>query len=151
MATFEEAGTNPVYNIGVVRLPGLSTGPSESVGVMQQLFADLLPNKDIVGGQVAQGFVGDVGLPLAEVDGQTGVYEAAPVGGTEGAETYGEVAGLLLLATDAYDGGRVINVVKGGTVKTKVGALRAMGDAQLTALASALGGQYDATFHTIKF
>lgn len=137
------SGVTPVYNMGVHRVPGKGEGEHKQVGVAQQLFADLLPNKDIVGGQVAKGFVADVGAPLKRVG---GLYEVADI------ETEAEdIVGLLLLATDAFDGGRMINVVKGGTVKTKVGALRSLEDADYEALATALGGKYDATFNTIKF
>ena len=142
MADFGTAGTNPVYNYGVVRVPGLSDGASKYVGAVEQLFADLL-EKDIVGGQVAKDFVGNVGLPLANTASKPGHYEAAT--------TDADTVGLLLLATDAFDGPRLINVVKGGTVKTTVGALRGKTDAQLKTLAEALGGKYDAVLKTIKF
>ena len=145
--TFESAGVDPIYNAGVFRLPGLGEGPESSYQGLEQLFADLLPNKDIVGGQVAKDFVGLVGTPLVGT-GTEGVYAAAVY--ATGAYADG-VDGLLLLATDAYDGPRQINVVKGGTVKTTVGALRAMNAAQLEVLATALGGKYDAVFNTIKF
>ena len=144
--TFESAGVDPIYNAGVFRLPGLGEGPESSYQGLEQLFADLLPNKDIVGGQVAQGFVGLVGTPL-KATATVGVY----VPSVFATGSYDDVDGLLLLATDAYDGARQINVVKGGTVKTTVGALRAMNDAQLEALATALGGKFDTVFNTIKF
>lgn len=151
--TFESAGVDPIYNAGVFRLPGLGEGPESSYQGLEQLFADLLPNKDIVGGQVAKDFVGLVGTPLVGTSTE-GVYAAAVYDDTTpGSEVYSGdgVAGLLLLATDAYDGPRQINVVKGGTVKTTVGALRAMDATQLEVLAAALGGKYDAVFNTIKF
>lgn len=151
--TFESAGVDPIYNAGVFRLPGLGDGPESSYQGLEQLFADLLPNKDIVGGQVAKDFVGLVGTPLVGT-GTAGVYAAAVYDdSTPGSEVYSGngVDGLLLLATDAYDGPRQINVVKGGTVKTTVGALRAMDATQLEVLAAALGGKYDAVFNTIKF
>lgn len=143
MANFEDAGTNPVYNYGVVRVPGIGTGTGKSAGAVEQLFADLL-ERDIVGGQVAQNFVGDVGAPLANTASKPGHVELAAPNATE-------VAGLLLAATDAYDGPRHVNVVKGGTVKTTVGALRGKDDAALKALATALNGTYDPVFKTIKF
>lgn len=145
--TFESAGVDPIYNAGVFRLPGMGEGPESSYQGLEQLFADLLPNKDIVGGQVAQNFVGLVGTPLVGT-GTEGVYRASVY--ATGAYADG-VDGLLLLATDAYDGPRQINVVKGGTVKTTVGALRTMNAAQLGVLATELGGKYDPVFNTIKF
>ena len=57
---YETAGITPVYNQGVLRTPGNGTWVHENIGASEQLFADLL-EKDIVGGQVEKGFVGDVG------------------------------------------------------------------------------------------
>lgn len=141
---FSSGGVTPVYNAGVLRVPrGVKKGEDYNVGAPVQIFADLLPDKDIVGGQVDEGFVGDAGLPLKRGATQ-GVYEAADLT----AEPAEEVAGLLLLATDAYDGPRTINVVKGGTVFANRGALK---DLDPEAVAEALGGSYDPFHETIKF
>ena len=139
---YETAGVHPVYNQGVLRTPGSGDWTKEGIGAAEQLFADLL-EKDIVGGQVAKGFVGDVGTPLAR-GASEGVYVKA-------AADSSDAVAVLLLATDAYDGPRFINPVLGGTIKTKVGALRALDDAKLKALATALGGRYDKVQKTIKF
>lgn len=149
--TFESAGVDPLYNTGVFRLPGVADGDETSLQPMQQLFADLMSNKDIVGGQVDAEFQALLGTPLSP-DGVTdGVYVAATYddGGTNTYTT--DVAGLLLLSVDATGAARQINVVKGGNVSTKVGALAAMDATQLGALADALGGKYDAIFNSIKF
>lgn len=140
---YETAGTTPVYNQGVLRIPKNDTvGTKENIGAPQTLFADLL-EKDIVGGQVASGFVGDVGTPLAHDPGKPGQYIKS--------DGDNPAVGLLLLATDAYDGARQINVVLGGTVKTQTGALRALNATELTTLATALGGKYDDVLKTLKF
>ena len=142
--TFEQGGTaRPVYNGGVLRVPGVGTEVDKTFGAPEGLFADLL-EKDIVGGQVAKDFVGDVGTPLVNVAGKPGHYAKAAAALTT-------VDGLLLLAADAYDGPRQINVVKGASVKTTVGALRGLDAAKQEALATALGGKYDSVFKTIKF
>lgn len=147
MAEFNAAGTTPVYNQGVLRMPeGIKEGTSRVAGAPVQIFADLL-EKDIVGGQADTGFVGDAGAPLAHVADKPGHYEVIDT--SEGVS--GEVAGLLLLATDAYDGPRHINVIKGGTVKTHVGALASLDDTNLATLATALNGRYDAVQKTLKF
>lgn len=149
MAEFNAAGTTPVYNQGVLRMPeGIKEGTSRVAGAPVQIFADLL-EKDIVGGQADTGFVGDAGAPLAHVADKPGHYEVidTSAGVTEGVA----VAGLLLLATDAYDGPRHINVIKGGTVKTHVGALASLDDTNLATLATALNGRYDAVQKTLKF
>ena len=146
MAEFNAAGTTPVYNQGVLRMPeGIKEGTSRVAGAPVQIFADLL-EKDIVGGQADTGFVGDAGAPLAHVADKPGHYEVIDTSGE-----LGEVAGLLLLATDAYDGPRHINVIKGGTVKTHVGALASLDDTNLATLATALNGRYDAVQKTLKF
>lgn len=147
MAEFNAAGTTPVYNQGVLRMPeGIKEGTSRVAGAPVQIFADLL-EKDIVGGQADTGFVGDAGAPLAHVADKPGHYSVIDT--SEGVS--GEVAGLLLLATDAYDGPRHINVIKGGTVKTHVGALASLDDTNLATLATALNGRYDAVQKTLKF
>lgn len=141
---FTETGVTPVYNAGVVRVPqGPRKGADKNIGYIPQLFADLLPNKDVVGGQVAEGFVGDVGQPL-----KNGVQPGTYVAVTDLVVDAANVVGLLLLATDAFDGPRFINVVKGGTVFANIGALANFDSA---ALASALGGDYDPIHETIKF
>lgn len=141
---YETAGTTPVYNQGVLRTPGFTDWDKENIGAPQNLFADLL-EKDIVGGQVAEGFVGDVGTLLANDAGKPGHYiKAVEV-------DYTDVVGVLLLATDAYDGPRFINVVKGGTLNAKAGALRALDATKAAAVAAALGGKYDDVQKTIKF
>lgn len=147
MAEFNAEGVTPVYNQGVLRMPeGIKSGESRVVGAPVQIFADLL-EKDIVGGQADKGFVGDAGAPLAHVASKPGHYSVIDT--SEGVS--GEVAGLLLLATDAYDGPRHINVIKGGTVKTHVGALASLDDTNLETLATALNGRYDAVQKTLKF
>ena len=154
MAEFNAEGVTPVYNQGVLRMPeGIKSGESRVVGAPVQIFADLL-EKDIVGGQADMGFVADAGAPLAHVAGKPGHYEPiALVDAQDDPITSfsGDVAGLLLLATDAYDAPRHINVIKGGTVKTWVGALAALGDDALESLATALNGRYDAVHKTLKF
>lgn len=145
MAEFMPAPVGPEYNRGVFRLPHVKT--ESHVGYLQeQLFADLLADKDIVGGQVAEGFVGTVGTPLVETGADTAIYTAA----TDPAALTG-VVGVLLLSTDAYDGPRFINVVKGGTIKTDLYVFRNWTPANFEALADELGGKYDQTFNTIKF
>lgn len=138
---FSNGGVTPVYNAGVLRpASGVKKGKDKFVGAPVQIFADLRPGKDIVGGQVAEGFVGDAGTPLK--NGATpGMYEVAELGTDK-------VAGLLLLATDAYDEARMINVIKGGTVFANRGALA---DLDPEAVATALGGSYDPVHETIKF
>lgn len=149
MAEFNAKGTTPVYNQGVVRMPqGTVEGTSQVVGAPVQIFADLL-EKDIVGGQADEGFVGDAGAPLAHAEEKPGHYTVIDTDAAAG--TFTDVAGLLLLATDAYDGPRAINVIKGGTVKCWVGALAGLNDAALTSLATALNGRYDAVHKTLKF
>lgn len=138
---FSNGGVTPVYNAGVIRAPhGVKKGEDKFIGAPVQIFADLRPGKDIVGGQVAEGFVGDAGAPLKNGT-EPGSYEIAEV-------DTDEVAGLLLLATDAFDGPRMINVIKGGTVFADRGALA---DEDPEAVADALGGSYDAVHKTIKF
>lgn len=140
---YSTPGVTPVYNQGVLRTPTNGAWSAETIGASEQLFADLL-EKDIVGGQVAQGFVGDVGTPLAH--GATpGLYVKADT------TDFNDAVAVLLLATDAHDGARAINPVIGGTIKTKVGALRALDDTKLDALAAALGGKHDSVLKTIKF
>lgn len=152
MAEFEDAGISPVYNAGVMRVPqGTRAGADSGYGIIPGLFADLLTNKDIVGGQVATGFVGDVAQPLKQDGANVGHYVASVYDDTAGSEEYDSVDGVLLLATDAHDGPRFINVVKGGNIRTNIGALKDATAAQLGALATALGGKYDATFNAIKF
>lgn len=146
MATYEEAGRDTVYNAGVLRTPGFRKPvDSQSIAAGEQLFADLLSNKDIVGGQVAEGFVGTVGTPLKRGS-EVGVYEKE----TDLA-TFANTVGVLLLATDAYDGPRQINVVKGGTIKTTLAVFKDLDDTALEALATALDGVYDSWHKTIKF
>ena len=138
---YEDAPTSPVYNAGVLRVPGLSVDGHDSYGAIPTLWADLLPNKDIIGGQVATGFVATLGQPIKQ--GATpGVYVLAD-------ET--NATGLLLMSTDAYDAPRAINVVKGGNVNCEVGALKALSAAKRGTLATTLGGKYDADTKTLKF
>lgn len=144
MATFESAGVTPVYNAGGLRVPGHGPTVDKQYAGTDSIFADLLDNKDIVGGQVAANFVGDTGLPIKF---SSGTYVAS----VWTADAVDKVDGLLLAATDAYDGPRLINVIKGGTINTKAGALKGLNAAKLGALAAAVGGKYDATFNTIKF
>lgn len=145
---YQGPGTaRPVYNVGVVRSPHMDPQPNaRATGVLEIAFADLLPNKDIVSGVVAEGFVGDVLTPLT-YNSDTGNYEASTYEG--GAPQ--NVDGLLLLATDAFDGPRQINVIKGGNVKGWVGYFKGKDDAAKTAVAEALGGRYDSVRNTIKF
>lgn len=146
MATYEEAGTDQIYNAGVWRVAGITpASTSRSIAAGEQLFADLLDNKDIVGGQVAEGFVGTAGTPLKRTATE-GVYEAET-----DLVTFADTVGVLLLAVDAYDAPRMINVVKGGTIKTTVLALKDLDDTELEALATALDGSYDPWHKTIKF
>ena len=144
MAIHEEAGINPVYNQGVLRTPGNSKA-QQSVGIPEpDIFSDLLPNKLVVGGQVAEGFVAVAATPL-QSDGE-GVYTALTT-----VDESTEVSGLLLLSVDAYDGPRQINIVKSGNVRTDVGWFRGKTDDECEAVASALGGKYDADFSAIRF
>lgn len=145
MAEYIPAPVGPEYNRGVFRLPGVKQG-NRAGYLQEQLFADLLDSKDIVGGQVAEGFVGTVGTPLVETGPDTGVYTAL-----EGTTDFADVVGVLLLATDAYDGPRFINVVKGGCIKTNLYVFRDYTPENFEALATALGGKYDQTFNTITF
>lgn len=145
MAEHIPAPVGPEYNRGVFRLPGAKSG-NRAGYLQEQLFADLLDPKDIVGGQVAEGFVGTVGTPLEETGPATGEYK--PVADTT---AFTGVVGVLLLATDAYDGPRFINVVKGGCIKTNLYVFREYTDEQFEALALALNGKYDKTFQTITF
>ena len=141
---FSDTGTSPVYNYGVLRTPGVKTSEKLSAGAVPNLFADSLA-RDIIGGQVAEGFKADVGAPLKAKTGTPGVYEVSV------AVDFADVSGLLLHAVDAFDGARQINIVKGGTVNTKVGALAALDATKLAALAKALVGKYDPVLNTIKF
>ena len=143
MATYNSPGTNPVYNVGVQRLSGFSDEET-GYGVIPWIFADLLPNKDIRGGQVAKDFHATAGTPLKETA-TPGIYEVADDWDTD------TIAGLLLLNTDAYDGGRQINIVKGGTIRTDLVAFEGKTASELAALATKLGGVYDERFRTIKF
>lgn len=144
MAAYEyESATEEAYNAGVVRAPHM--GEPEGLRSFREpapIWADVLGNKDVVGGKVEEGFKARFGTPLAET-GTTGVYEEA----TDPADA----VGVLLLSTDAYDGPRQINVIKGGNIRTDIGALAGRDEAALTALADALKGRYDATFKSIKF
>lgn len=143
MAYEYESATNEVYNAGVVRTPNVGEETSlRSYRGIPVLWADVLSDKDVVGGQVAQGFKASVGTPLQETD-TAGVYEVA----TE----MTDAVGFLLMATDAYDGPRMINVVKGGSVRTDIGALKELGEEDRATLADTLKGRYDATFQAIKF
>ena len=138
---YEDAPVSPVYNAGVLRTPGISTDKYVSWGGIPTIWADLLPGADVVGGQVASGFVAELGTPV-KTGASKGIYVEADVATAEG---------LLLMSVDAFDGARQINVVKGGNVNCKVGALKALSAADRGTLAATLGGKYDATFETIKF
>lgn len=151
---FEGPATEkPVYNLGVIRTPNQGTDGAREIGVPQQLFADLDTPKDIVGGQVAEDFRGLLGAPLKRVvDSTTGAVTYALSVVTAGTpDTFDQVDGVLLLSTDAFDGPRYINVVKGGKIKAWVGNFIGKDADYKTALASALGGKYDVQFDTIKF
>lgn len=142
---FSDTGETPVYNYGVLRTPGVKTSSKPGAGAVPNLFADSLA-RDIIGGQVAEGFKATVGAPLKAKTATPGVYEVS----TDTTD-YADVSGLLLHAVDAFDGARQINIVKGGTVNTKVGALAALDATKLGALAKALVGKYDPVLNTIKF
>ena len=146
---FEGPATEqPVYNLGVIRTPNQGIDGAREIGVPQQLFADLDTPKDIVGGQVAEDFRGLLGAPLKMTS--PGVYELSVVtAGTP--DTFDAVDGILLLSTDAFDGPRYINVVKGGKIKAWVGNFIGKDADYKAALATALGGKYDTQFNTIKF
>lgn len=138
-----ESATDEVYNAGVVRTPNMGTEQGvRSYRTLPAIWADVLHDKDVVGGQVAQGFKARAGAPLAEA-GTVGVYEVAT--------DMASAVGILLMSTDAYDAPRQINVIKGGSVRTDIGHLADVDEAELTALADALKGRYDATFKAIKF
>lgn len=143
MATYEDAGIDQIYNAGVMRVPGVQgLRDTRNIAAGEQLFADLIDNKDIVGGQVEEGFVGGVGTPLKR-SADLGIYEAET-----DLDTFADTVGVLLLAVDAYDGPRLINVVKGGCIKTNLKALEGV---DLEALATALNGSYDPWHKTITF
>lgn len=137
-----ESATDQTYNAGVVRVPhmGDETGV-RSYREDAPIWGDVLRDKDVVGGQVAEGFKAIFGTPV-KMTTTLGVYEKVTV--------YTETEGLLLLSTDAYDGPRQINVVKGGTVRTDIGALSALNATQRGEVATALNARYDAKLNTIK-
>lgn len=137
-----ESATEQTYNAGVVRIPHLGdvTGV-QSYREDAPIWGDVLRDKDVVGGQVAKGFKEIFGTPV-KMTATLGVYEKVAA--------YTETEGLLLLSTDAYDGPRQINVVKGGTVRTDIGALAALSDTELGKVATALNARYEAKLKTIK-
>ena len=137
-----ESATDQAYNAGVVRVPHLGdvTGV-RSYREDAPIWGDVLGDKDVVGGQVLKDFKAIFGTPV-KMSATLGVYEKVAA--------YTETEGLLLLSTDAYDGPRQINVVKGGTVRTDIGALAALSDPNLVLVATALNARYDAKLDTIK-
>lgn len=143
MAYTYESATDAVYNAGVVRTPQIGEEASlRSWHEDPPIWADVLHDKDVVGGQVATDFKAVFGTPLAETS-TVGVYVEAT--------DLADAVGVLLLSTDAYDGPRQINVVKGGSVRTDIGALAELDDTELGTLADSLKGVYSATFKSIKF